>query len=67
MGDQNWQGGPVLAAKIGPGVLFLVADRFFCYRPLEDFTNCRSVPKIVVYNIRQCINFTYLAVANKLQ
>ena len=33
MGDQNWQGGTVLAAKIGPGGLFLAADRFFHYRP----------------------------------
>jgi len=29
MGDQNWQGGPVLAAKIGPGGPILAADRFW--------------------------------------
>ena len=29
MGNQNWQGGPVLAAKIGLGGLFLAADQFF--------------------------------------
>jgi len=28
-GNQNWQGGPVLAAKIGLGGPVLVVDRFF--------------------------------------
>ena len=31
MGDRNWQGGPILAAKIGPGGPVLAADRFFRY------------------------------------
>ena len=34
MGDRNWQGEPVLAAKIDPGGLFLAADRFFRYSAL---------------------------------
>ena len=32
-GTEFGKGGPILAAKIGPGGLFLAADRFFRYRP----------------------------------
>ena len=32
-GTEFGKGGPILAAKIGPGGPFLVADRFFRYRP----------------------------------
>ena len=31
-GTEFGKGGPILAAKIGPGGLFLAADRFFRYR-----------------------------------
>ena len=36
MEDQNWQGGPVLAAKIGLARPILAADRFFRYRSVKS-------------------------------
>ena len=39
MGDRNWQGGPVLAAKIGPGRPFLAADRFFSLQALKTLSS----------------------------
>ena len=43
MGDRNWQGGPVLAAKIGPGGPFLAADRFFRYNAgVNEVSNQRT-------------------------
>ena len=32
-GTEFGKGGPILAAKIGPGGQFLAADRFFRYNP----------------------------------
>ena len=37
MGDRNWQGGAVLAAKIDPARPILAAERFFRYRSLAVF------------------------------
>ena len=39
MENQNWQGGPVLTAKIGPGGPLLAADRFFRYSTIMLFKN----------------------------
>ena len=34
-GTEFGKGGPILAARIGPGGPFLAADRFFRYRPIN--------------------------------
>ena len=36
-GTEFGKGGPILAAKVGPGGPFLAADRFFRYRTIKDF------------------------------
>ena len=37
-GTEFGKGGPILAAKIGPGGPFLAVDRFFRYRPRISIT-----------------------------
>ena len=50
-GTEFGKGGPILAAKIGPGGTLLVADRFFRYR-----TKNRKSPRWFTPEIRHLLN-----------
>ena len=50
MGTEFGKGGPILAAKIGPGGPFLTADRFFRYRALS----------LVSYGRWECMHNSFL-------